>query len=544
MLLSEEKILRHALETTQAGYWDWDVQNGTEYLCPRFKKMFGYEERELDNHPDTWFKLVHSDDVPLVQSAYEQHLASQGAVPFRVKARYYHKNGSIRWTQCQGKVIAWDEWGKPVRVVGSHIDITAQKQAGEELRHYQAALTSLKKIATNAHLNYDEQIDAALTVVSEYLNLPLGIVSRIRGEAYEIVNVFVRENFFPLERGQTFALGDTFCSVTYEKDGAVGIHHVGNSDHAMHPCYAETGLETYIGAPVRVRGRKYGTVNFSAPAPRDRAFNRYDLEFIEIFANWVGYSLEKREANRALEANQKKLRAVFENAQDAIMLVDHDNSEIVECNRMTVDLYELDGKEELVGKRGIDFHKYLFTGEQYRAYRALSQAGDFFSAEVEYRTKKGNKFWGNLSVFVFILEDRLCQWVRVVDVSTARHREQELQAVKEVLSRQAGELQAANEEIRSINNSLEFMVQERTVTLEERNRQLADFAFLNAHKMRGPLARILGLVDVLKYTNSREQEKEYLGHIVQSAKELDQVIKTAASTLVTPEYATSGSGGM
>ena len=81
------------------------------------------------------------------------------------------------------------------------------------------------------------------------------------------------------------------------------------------------------------------------------------------------------------------------------------------------------------------------------------------------------------------------------------------------------------------------MVRERTDALEERNRQLADFAFLNAHKMRGPLARILGLVDILRFTQSREQEREYLQHIIQSASELDQVIKTAANTLVTPEYA-------
>lgn len=220
------------------------------------------------------------------------------------------------------------------------------------------------------------------------------------------------------------------------------------------------------------------------------------------------------------------------------MLVDHDSLEIVDCNQMAIDLYELDGEGELIGRRGIDFHKYLFSDEQYRGYRSLTRAGDFFSTEVEYITKKGKKFWGNLSVFVFAMEDRLFQWVRVVDVSQARQREQELQTVKEALSQQTEELQAANEETRSINDSLEFMVRERTVTLEERNRQLADFAFLNAHKMRGPLARILGLVDVLRFTDSREQEKEYLQHIVRSAEELDQVIKTAANTLVTPGYST------
>ena len=535
-MLGEDDLLKHVLETTQAGYWDWNAQHNTKYLSPRFKKMFGYQDHELENDPATWAKIVHPDDAPRVEAAYEQHVASRGKIPFQIEARYYHKNGSVVWVQCQGKVIAWDEAGNPIRFVGSHIDITAQKQAETELKHYQRALTSLKKIATNAHLSYDEQINAALKVVSQYLDLPIGIVSRIRGEVYEVVNVYTNEEM-PLSKGQVFALGNTYCSVTYQQDRALGLHHVGQSDQATHPCYSAMKLETYVGAPVRVRGQRYGTVNFSAPTPRPKPFSQYDLEFIEILASWVGYSVEKREISKTLEVSQKKARAVFENARDAIMLVDHDSLEITDCNQMAIDLYELDGREELIGRRGIDFHRHLFSGEQYQGYRALRYAGDFFSTEVEYVTKRGNKFWGNLSVFVFSLEDRLFQWVRVVDVSEARHRERELQTVKETLSRQARELQEVNEETRSINDSLEFLVQERTAALEERNRQLADFAFLNAHKMRGPLARILGLIDVLRFTDSREQEKEFLQHIIQSAEELDQVIKTAAATLVTPDYA-------
>ena len=536
-MFSEDEIVRHVLEATQVGYWDRDIQRGTEYLSPRLKEMFGYQEYELDNDPGTWSEIVHPDDGPLVDAAYERHVASKGAIPFRIEARYYHKNGSVVWVQCQGKVVKWDQAGNPLRFVGSHLDITAQKQAEAELRHYQTALTSLKKIATNAHLSYDEQIDAALEVVSNYLTLPLGIVSHIRGEVYEVVNVIEEDMPILIEKGQVFALGNTYCSITYEEDHAVGMHHVGKSEQATHPCYTALRLETYIGAPVRVRGKRYGTVNFSAPVPREQPFSQYDLEFIEILANWIGYSVEKREISKALEVSQKKARAVFENARDAIMLVDHDSSEITDCNQMAIDLFELEGKEALIGRQGIDFHQHLFTGEQYRGYRSLTHAGDFFSTEVEYVTKKGNKFWGNLSVFVFSLEDRLFQWVRVVDVSEARHRERELHAIKEVLSQQAKELQEANEETRSINDSLEFLVRERTIALEERNRQLADFAFLNAHKMRGPLARILGLVDVLKFTDSRQQEKEYLQYIIQSAEELDLVIKTAATTLVTPEYA-------
>ncbi len=374
-MFSEETILKHALETTQIGYWDWDVQNNTTQLSPRFRLMLGYDSYKTDV-TGIWLEALHPGDVQRVNLAYEHHLASRGVRPFRVKARYYHCKGSVMWMQCQGQVIAWDEAGHPLRMVGSHVDITKEQQATEALQRYQNALTALNRIATNNQLNAEQQINAALKAVSSYLELPLGIVSQIRDDEYEITNISNTETL-ALEAGQKLALSETYCSITFQADQAVGFHHVSETRWAAHPCYQTMGLETYIGAPVKVRGERYGTVNFSSLTPRNHLFSSYDLEFIALLANWVGYVLEWRNT------------------------------------------------------------RYM----------------------------------------------------------------------------------------------LERMVREQTDTLEKRNRQLAEFAFLNAHKMRGPLARILGLVEVIPLINSRDEEKEYLQFIAQSAMELDAAIKNAASTL-------------
>ena len=370
-----EDILKHTLETTQIGYWDCDIQNNRKYLSPQFRAMFGYDEYE----PDTmsiWSEALHPDDHQRVNLTYEHHIVSRGAHPFRVKTRYYHRNGSLMWMKCQGSVVAWDKEGRPLRMVGSHVDITKEQQATEALQRYQNALTALNRIATNNQLNAEQQINAALKAVSSYLELPLGIVSQIRDDEYEITNISTTGTL-ALEAGQKFTLGETYCSITFQADQAVGFHHVSETKWVTHPCYQTMGLETYIGAPVKVRGERYGTVNFSSPTPRNHLFSPYDLEFIALLANWVGYVLEWRNT------------------------------------------------------------RYM----------------------------------------------------------------------------------------------LERMVREQTDTLEKRNRQLAEFAFLNAHKMRGPLARILGLVEVLPLTNSRAEEKECLQFIAQSAMELDAAIKNAASTL-------------
>ncbi|MDF2612387.1 MAG: two component signal transduction system hybrid histidine kinase/response regulator with [Clostridia bacterium] len=124
----QKNILENILESTLAGYWDWDFVSHTEYISPMFKKMFGYEAEELPNEIGTWKKMIYQEDLPQVLRNLEQHIESKGAVPFYNEVRYHHKNGSTVWVICSGQTIEWDEKGNPLRIVGCHVDITNRKK--------------------------------------------------------------------------------------------------------------------------------------------------------------------------------------------------------------------------------------------------------------------------------------------------------------------------------------------------------------------------------------------------------------------------------
>lgn len=127
-------VLETVLESTLAGYWDWSIQEGTEYLSPTFKSMFGYEDHELPNSPDSWQKIIHPDDLPYVLECFARHVESRGAIPYDNEVRYFHKNGSIVNVMCKGEVIEWSDSGEPLRMIGSHVDITSLKNATAELQ--------------------------------------------------------------------------------------------------------------------------------------------------------------------------------------------------------------------------------------------------------------------------------------------------------------------------------------------------------------------------------------------------------------------------
>ncbi|MDZ7952347.1 response regulator [Nostoc sp. DedQUE09] len=135
MLQIELRLLEQILEVVLAGYWDWDIPGNQEYLSLTFKQMFGYEDHELANTPESWQRLIFPEDLPGVLQLFEQHIQSRGQIPYYNEVRYRHKDGSTVWVICSGRVIAWDRDGNPLRMIGCHVDITQRKQAEQELIH-------------------------------------------------------------------------------------------------------------------------------------------------------------------------------------------------------------------------------------------------------------------------------------------------------------------------------------------------------------------------------------------------------------------------
>lgn len=101
------------------------------------------------------------------------------------------------------------------------------------------------------------------------------------------------------------------------------------------------------------------------------------------------------------------------------------------------------------------------------------------------------------------------------------------------------EIKKKNKELRKkalqielINQRLNTMVKDKTDRLERQNNQLIEYAFFNSHKVRGPLARIMGLVELIKSTRNSEEKNLYLAKLEESANELDQVVSEINKILV------------
>lgn len=188
-------------------------------------------------------------------------------------------------------------------------DVTAKRKELERFNRFHTSLKLINDLASDNFITDSERLEHALKTVCNFLKLPLGIISKIRRDTYTIVS-FYSSNDAPLEIGQTFDFSQTYCNLTYEQDGVVAIDDMKNSRYNGHPCYQNFGLESYIGAIIMVNGRKFGTINFSSPELRKEPFDKYDYEFMQMLANWVGAEIERTRY-------EKKLREAIQKAEES-----------------------------------------------------------------------------------------------------------------------------------------------------------------------------------------------------------------------------------
>lgn len=135
-----------------------------------------------------------------------------------------------------------------------------------------------------------------------------------------------------------------------------------------------------------------------------------------------------------------------------------------------------------------------------------------------------------LAFLLFALAYRSGKKDRLHNAVLAR-KNNEINNQKEELEVQAEKIRFAYNEIFTINKSLEEKILERTADLEKRNEQLEEYAFINSHKLRAPVASILGLVSLIDKEGLNEKEQETIGHLTQAAEKLDNIVKEITSVL-------------
>lgn len=115
-----------AIEGSEIGIWDWNLRENTVYYSDKSLELLEKAREDIIPHENTWTTRVHPDDKKQYFKDIQEHFEGKTAYYSNLH-RIFASSGIYKWIQDRGRTVEWDEHGKPVRVIGTHIDISKLK---------------------------------------------------------------------------------------------------------------------------------------------------------------------------------------------------------------------------------------------------------------------------------------------------------------------------------------------------------------------------------------------------------------------------------
>lgn len=222
LLRKSDERLKVALRSSIQGIYDLNVQTGETVVSSEYAHMLGYELSDFHETHSTWLNRMHPNDQARVAKIYDDYIA--GNIPeYRVEFRQQARLGNWIWVLSLGTIVERDAFGRPLRMVGTHIDITERKKIDESLIKLSMAVEQSPSTIVITDLDANiEYANATFTTITGYsLDEVVGKNPRIL-QSGDTSKVVYQDMWAHLTRGDTWR-GEL---INRRKDGSKYVESV------------------------------------------------------------------------------------------------------------------------------------------------------------------------------------------------------------------------------------------------------------------------------------------------------------------------------
>ena len=245
-------------------------------------------------------------------------------------------------------------------------------------------------IVSNQALDFESKINKLLIFGLKVFDLELGIVSKVDENSYIVLHAITPDN--SLLPGTVFDLQGTYCVHTLGAGSALAFHKASQSAIANHPCYINFQLESYIGAPIKIGDKVFGTVNFSS-AKDSLAFNDDAYDYIELFAQWLGSEFARSQTKEQLIKNSNTLLKLESVANIGTWEVDLIENKIY-WSEQTKRIHQVSSDYQPVMEGALEFYKEGTSRESIsQAVKNATEKGDKWNLDLQIVTAKNETLW-------------------------------------------------------------------------------------------------------------------------------------------------------
>jgi PAS domain S-box-containing protein len=454
---SEERF-RLAINATKDGLWEWDIQTNQEFFSPRWCEIVGYsfDDPELPHTYKSWASRIHPDDYDRVVSAMTNHL--ERGTRYDVDYRHRHKSGEYRWQNSKGQAVL-GESGKPIKMVGCISDITERKQAEETLRETRDYLENLFNYANAPIIVWDPQFR-----ITRFNHAFESLTGR---EAVDVLGKSLDILFPPTLVGSSMDLVKKTPGGERWKVVEIPILHLDGS----------------------VRTVLWNSATVFAPDGQTPVATIAQGQDIT----------ERKRAEEALKESEARFRAIFEGANDGILIADGETKRFVAQNQSMIRMLGYTSDElTTIGIR--DIHPEADLPRSIQLFEDLVQKKIEIAPDVPVQRKDGSVFYADISTSFITLENRLCLAGMFRDITARKQAEEKLKLT--------------------------------LADLERSNKELEQFAYVASHDLQEPLRTISSSTQLLarRYQGQLDADAdEFIAYAVNGANRMQRLINDLLS---------------
>ncbi|MBH8561577.1 PAS domain-containing protein [Nostoc sp. CENA67] len=404
-LRKSKSLLEESQRVARLGNWEFDLASQKITWSKQLFELFNRDPGQSEPTYQENLQLYYPEDAGKLAQAIERAIATGES--YKLILRVSQSDGSTMYTEGIGHAEL-NANGEVIRLYGTAQDVTERQavlnelqQAQEKLRRSETLLASAQHIAHIGswewHLEPQKQIWST--------------------ETFRI---------FGLNPTQSAPTQAEFMQLVHPDDRpALQTHFVG--------AIAQ-------GTPFNVEYRIF-RLDGSLRYLESRAEVVYDPQERTVRLHGAILDItERKQTELEITKSRDLLEAVYNESADALFLVDPETGLTTDCNNRAVELFKAASKAELIGIAGHTLQKVQFTPDEITSVTEEVNQQGVWSREIEYVTKQGNCFWGNIAVKRIQVVGQVMNLVRVTDISARKRVEAERQQVEAALAKSEEQL--------------------------------------------------------------------------------------------------------
>jgi PAS domain S-box-containing protein len=459
-------------------------------ITPSAETLFEIPIENLMENYRLWQTVVHPDDQPMIDLIENAFIDKKN---YYYEYRIITQSGKLKWLGHRGNLIVNEE-KTPIRIDGIISDITKRKLA--EIENKQA----------------QEKLSSIFNSISEMvwsISLPNRQTSLVTPSAEAIFEL-------PLEQlKENYKIWET---VVHPDDQEV-VAKIRQALYTQSSYLYEYRIITKSG--------KLKWLSHSGKL----IFNESNTPI--RMDGMISDITQRKQAEEALSEEHKLLRTIIDNLPINIYVKDLLSKKIM-VNKSELDYLGVKDEAEIIGKDDFEIYPENSAKLSFEEDKQVLGSGQAIIGLETINTKlNGDKCWFLTSkIPIRNSKGEIHGLVGIsYDFTQRKQAEESLQKLVDELRQTQETLEQQAEEITTLNNHLEVLVEQRTQQLTRRNEQLNEYAFFNAHKLRAPIATILGLYQVLELGVSGEEKEMIVEKLRESVVLLDEMVKQSQGLL-------------